>query len=141
MKKIFLILLCLCLFSCKKKTEEDYRPEFIGYWYCPPPYSDAFSFSITIDNNSFAVYRGYENGQEGSSIHGIARANDKHFKIGRIYSFKIIEYPHKIDTASSNVYAPIGPPPWLTSKKANWKMTLKGPILHAGDGSYYKADY
>jgi len=136
---IFFILLCLSLFSCKKKVDENNRPEFVGHWYCP--YGDSgsgtedFSYDITVDDNSNAIYTSHTTlgGGDVSTIHGTARANDRHFKIGRIYSFKVIEYPHKIDTTSSIFI--------VDGKKANWKMTLKGPIFHDGDGSYYKADY
>ncbi|MGD0711327.1 MAG: hypothetical protein ABR968_09115 [Bacteroidales bacterium] len=138
--KIFLLLLCLSLFSCKKKIEDDYRPEFIGHWYCPlsATNNDQFSFSITIDSNSHAVYTEWYAGYQASTtLSGKARADDKHFKIGRFHSFKIIDYPHKIDTASSNVYVI----PQLSSKKPNWEMTLDHPLFYAGKGTYYKADY
>jgi len=136
--EIFFILLCLC--SCKKKVDEDYRPEFIGYWFCPGDYgvsNSDFFYAINIDNNSYAVYSEYDNlggGGPHTQIHGKARANNHHFKIGRIYSFKIEEYPHKIDTATSNNTVPNG-------KKANWKMTLSKTLFHLGKGTYYKADY
>jgi hypothetical protein len=139
--KIFFILLCLSLFSCKKKVDEDYRPEFIGDWWCPPGYggsgTEDFYYNISIDNNSNAVYSEYDNlgsGGPHTQIQGKARANNYHFKIGRIYSFKIEEYPHKIDTATSNNTVPSG-------KKANWKMTLSKTLFHLGAGTYYKADY
>ncbi|MGD0711326.1 MAG: hypothetical protein ABR968_09110 [Bacteroidales bacterium] len=134
--KIFLLLICLSLFSCKKKIEDDYRPEFIGKWYCPSGPNTNYSGPniITVDNNSNAVY--YEN-SSSLSFKGKARANSKHFKIGRFESFKIIDYPHKIDTASSNVYVI----PQLSSKKPNWVMTLDSPLFYLGGGTYYKADY
>lgn len=76
-------------------------------------------------------------GGDVTTIKGVTRANDKHFKIGRIYSFKIVDYPHMIDTSTEihPIYEN------SISKKANWKMSLKGPIFHGGDGVYYKADY
>jgi hypothetical protein len=144
MKNILTIsfFIILVLAGCKKQVEKE-RPEFIGYWYSDN--GADFWYDITIDKDSYAVYSSNSrigSGGGGSSIHGIARANDKKLKIGRIFNFKIIEYPHKIDTTSSNVYIPIRTGSWsITLKKANWEMTLKGPKLHAGDGVYYKADY
>lgn len=137
--KILFTLLCLCLLSCKKKIDEDYRSEFIGNWYSAHNTGADFWYDIKVDSNSYATYTSHTalGGGDLSKIHGIARANDKHFKIGRIYSFKIIEYPHKIDTTSSSIYVQDG----LSNKKANWEMILKGPILHGGDGTYFRADY
>ena len=91
------ILLCLWMTSCKKKVDENYRPEFIGSWYCDwkPGGSDYPMFTIIVDSNSQAVYQEYSDGK-GASISGIARANDRHFKIGRIHHFGIKDYPHKI---------------------------------------------
>ena len=58
-------------------------------------------FTIIVDSNSQAVYQEYSDGK-GASISGIARANDRHFKIGRIHHFGIKDYPHKIDTAADS---------------------------------------
>jgi hypothetical protein len=137
--KIFLLLICLSLFSCKKKIEDNYRPEFIGDWYCPA--YNIYVCRITVDNNSNAVYHERPYGGSGeSTFKGKARANDKHFKIGRFHSFKIIDYPHKIDTALNNTL-------WVPDthtghpKRPNWVMTLDGPLFYMGSGTYYKADY
>jgi hypothetical protein len=135
--KIFFILLCLTLFSCKKKVDEDYRPEFIGYWYCVDDQMNLFT--ISIDNNSHAVYHEVHSDGGGGDIKGKARANDKKLKIGRFSGFDISDYPHKIDTASSRNVPTDNT--GATTKKANWTMTLKGPMLYLGSGTYYKADY
>jgi hypothetical protein len=126
----------LFLFSCKKQVEKD-RPEFIGYWTCNA--GDDFFFHIEIDSNSNAIYQ--ENAYDGkrASIHGKSRATGKKLKIGRMHHFDIAEYPHEIDTASSvDVFTDSK---GSSRKKANWKMTLDGPALYMGTGSYYKADY
>jgi hypothetical protein len=142
------ILLCLCMTSCKKKVDEDYRPEFIGYWYCAPyPFTDDNSYIIYIDKNSDAIYQefSYNNPPPYASdairtIKGKARATGKKLKIGRLATFMLTEYPHKIDTAKSGS-VPIDNT-WSIYKKANWEMTIKssswGPFC---DGVYYKAYY
>jgi len=141
--KVLLFFLCMCLFSCKKKVDDDYRPEFIGYWQSNN--GADWWYDINVDKDSYAIYTSHTNpnigNNIGSTIKGTARANDKHFKIGRIYSFKIKEYPHTIDTTDSNIWIHQIVQNSTISKKANWTMTLEGPILHGGDGVYYKADY
>jgi len=135
---IFFILLCLSLCSCKKKVDEEYRPEFIGYWFCVDDHSYDV-FTIDIDSNSYAVYKEFNSGGgSGASIKGTVRANNNHLKIGRFSSFKIERYPQKIDTSLSTFTIPYADG---THKKADWKMTLKGPLLYMGSGTYYKADY
>jgi hypothetical protein len=135
--KVFFILLCLCLFSCKKKVDDDYRPEFIGYWYCTDDQMNVFS--ITIDNNSHAFYHEELSNGGGADIKGKARANDKKLKIGRFYCFDILVYPYKVDTTLSRIVPTDNT--GATAKRANWVMVLKGPIFHEGAGTYYKADY
>jgi hypothetical protein len=138
---VTVILLCLSMTSCKKKIDENYRPEFIGGWYCDwqPGGTNFNMFSIIVDSNSNAVYQEYGDGK-GASISGIARANDNHFKIGRLHHFDIRVYPHQIDTAGNTA-------PWVPDthtgqmEKPNWSMTLTAPNFYLGSGTYYKADY
>jgi hypothetical protein len=132
--KTLLVLLCLSLFSCKKKIDENYRPEFIGYWFCPPGTFSEYAYDINIDKNSNGVYQMFQGWQVINTIRGIARASNKKLKIGMFHSFDITEYPNKIDTASSKVYIPIRPGLFSDTIKANWRMGL-------ADVYYYKADY
>jgi len=135
-KIILLFLFSLALFGCKKESATQ-RPEFIGFWF--NDYSQDFKFSIDIDENGYGVY--YEKNMEGggTSIKGDARVTDKKLKIGSLHHFTITEYPHQIDTTGSDIWTVTAG--WSTRKKANWKMTLKGPNFYLGDGTYYKADY
>ena len=131
-------ILCLFIISCKKKVDEAYRPEFLGDWQCPIGTSNHdFGFDLSIDNNSNAHYSEYSWDGERDHINGKARANDHHLKIGRIYSFKIEEYPTRIDTNISKVYIYAGG----THPLANWEMKLSKTLFHLGAGTYYKADY
>jgi hypothetical protein len=135
------IFLCLCLTSCKKKVEVDYRPEFIGDWYAS--ISDYNFVHFNISETGWADFDVYW--ESNHFIHkGKARANNRHLKIGRIWFFDIIEYPHKIDTTKERIP--------MTDKNgverlANWKMVLNGikpdVLLMTYDGKleYYKADY
>ena len=136
--KIFLIiLLCLSLFSCKKKIDDAHLPQFIGYWYCPPNTYSAFGYTIYISSDGHGVYQVHDGLQIAETIQGTARANAKKLKIGRIYGFDITEMPQKIDTASSTVHVPLGPDTYAdTTIKANWVM-----ILGQYPAIYYKADY
>jgi len=144
--KASFIIICfsiLVFISCKKKVEEDYRPEFIGYWYCGPyPFTDDNWYDITIDKDSHALYieHSYDDEEGVRKISGKARATNDKLKIGRFATFIISEYPHKIDTTTS----PTVPISEFSSieKKANWKMTIKSSALGPFcDGDYYKADY
>jgi hypothetical protein len=145
---VTVILLCLCMTSCKKKVDEDYRPEFVGEWFCPNNNygsgTEDMLYYMTVDNNSNAVYDEYHvtNGNN-SKYSGKARANNHHFKVGRFISFKIEEYPHKIDTATSTIMVPVPVTTFGSGniKKANWKMTLGSTLFFSGKGTYYKADY
>ncbi len=121
------------------KVDDDYRPEFVGNWMCFD--NTDFIYVITIDKNSNAIYEEIEyGGGDKAKIKGKARANNNKLKIGRFTDFKIIDYPHKIDTATSNIIVDEGH--WMgKSMKANWAMKLKGHSLYMGDGTYYKADY
>ncbi len=142
--KLFLsaILLCLCMTSCKKKVDENYRPEFVGKWHSDIP-GEAYNYiGLEITENSQADYMIY---WEGNATHhkGTARANDNQLKIGRILYLKIVEYPHKIDTAVEKHGAEGPDGSW---RLANWKMTLSGIkpewLLHLSFlTDYYKADY
>ena len=137
--KLFSIILCLALFSCKKKVDEDYRSEFVGDWQCPIETSNHdFGFTLSIDNNGNAHYSEYSWDGERNHIKGKARANDHHLKIGRIYSFKIEEYPTRIDTNIIKVYTYASDG---THPLANWEMKLSKTLFHLGAGTYYKADY
>jgi hypothetical protein len=111
--------------SCKKKIDEEYRPEFIGLWYGTVNYP--IVYSLTIDSKSNAIFDYFNANGDEHFIRGKARANDKHFKIGRFASFKIVDYPHKIDTA--------------TYPRPNWVMTLNHPLFYGSVGSFYKVDY
>lgn len=136
--KIFSIFLCLTLFSCKKKIEDDYRPEFIGFWYCPPNADNEWS-TIDIDNDGNAIYEGntYKL-TPATTIKGKARVNDNKLKIGRFNGFKILVYPYRIE---DTINAPMIPSPtWSTQKKARWTMKIQGGIMHGGGGIYYRAD-
>lgn len=137
-KTIVKLLILFCLLSCKKEVEIE-RPEFIGYWRTIDTNND-FWFDINIDNNSNALYTEHSRigGGAINTIHGIARANRNRLKIGRIYSFKIKEYPQKIDTTSSNIYVYVDNT-CTSMKKATWKMVLNGPKFHMGSGIYYRA--
>jgi hypothetical protein len=138
-KTILFFFISFCLFSCKKEVEKE-RPEFIGFWYAKDDNSSDFSYGIEIDSNSNGEYIEYAYGGSNTMFHGIARANDNRLKIGRTHGFKIINYPNRIDTANSNIFV-FTNKNWGHPKKANWTMTLKGPLLYLGDGVYYKADY
>jgi hypothetical protein len=127
------ILLCLLMTSCKKKVDKDYRPEFIGNWTGWGNYP--IEYSLVIDSNSNASFDYNNANGEEHFIRGKARANDKHFKIGRFASFKIVDYPHKIDTATTTILDP------FTWKKCNWEMTLDHPLFYGKGGTCYKAVY
>ena len=136
------ILLCILMTSCKKKVDDDYRPEFIGKWYSHIPNEQYNFITLEITENGQADYIIY---WEGNDIHhkGTARANNNHLKIGRILYLKIVEYPHKIDTAVEKQYVD-GPNGF--ARLANWKMTLSGIkpdwlLLLSFKTDYYKADY
>ena len=141
-KTITLILCSSLLFACKKRVEKE-RPEFIGLWLTDRQPSDSYWFEIDIDENSNGLYTEHTAVLGGEDVHisGTVRANNKHLKIGRLNSFKILEYPHKIDTANSNVLVPYPDYGSLTYKKANWIMKLDGPMFYIGTGTYYKAEY
>jgi len=136
--KLLFISLGFCLFSCKKKVDENYRPEFVGFWYLSDdPY---FYFSIKIGKDGYGVYQEIQYGLDTSaSIKGYTKANDQKLKIGNLYHFTIIEYPHQIDTAISDTWIPNES--FEHGVKANWKMVLKGPHSYRGSGTYYKSHY
>jgi len=138
------VIFCIILFStigCKKQVEKE-RPEFIGTWFSR--YGSVEYAKIVIDENSNAHYIFMDYGDIKGEHRGTARANDRKLKIGRILSFDILEYPHKIDTTSTSILAPTDAS--LTVwKKANWRMTLSGlhpQLLYLnGTFTYYKVDY
>jgi hypothetical protein len=140
--KILLFVFCISLFSCKKKVDENYRPEFIGKWDSSIPGEPYNHITLDITKDSQADYMIY---WEGNDHHhtGTARANDDHLKIGRVLYLKIVEYPHQIDTAVDKHYVTSDNG---TYKLANWKMTLNGIkpdwlLKLCFKTDYYKADY
>ena len=131
---LFLILIGSCFCSCKNRVEK-VRAEFIGEWQSDD--GGDFTYVLDIDEDSKATYTESSPYGSGGSFMGVARATSTKLTIGRIHTFKIIQYPIRIDTANS--YAHVGyPPNW---KKATWKMELEGPKLYLGTGTYYMADY
>ena len=146
--KIFIsCFFLLLIFSCKKEVTEDFKPEFIGFWFSPPDGdgsgSSDYFFSINIKKNGDGVFTYHKNDccSNEKIRAGKVRASDNILKIGWNNSFLIKTYPEKIDTAKSYHYTPIDPDNSI-SKKANWKMTLEtsffGPKC---SGTFYKADY
>jgi hypothetical protein len=141
---IIISLLLAGLSSCKKQVENG-SPEFIGYWSggAYDSYGYGYMYLNINENSSAYMYiRDTENDHEYDNS-GTARADDEKLTIGGTKYFKIIEYPHPIDTSVER---------WLmynhidnTWKLVNWKMVLDG--LHGtthsnvGNHSYYKADY
>lgn len=131
-------LLLITLSSCKKEVAEE-KSAFIGRWVS---YWDSYNYRIlNVSADSYATYNICSDGVDGH-YEGIARANDKHFKIGRTKYFDIIESPHKIDTSTERHLLPdFGE----GNKLANWKMVLDGmkPGLFYADNTvaYYRADY
>ncbi len=131
----FIGLSVFALFGCKKESATQ-RPEFIGYWR--NPFSYDFVFTIYIYQNGYGDYT--ELNKEGDRLHikGDARVTDEKLKIGCLHHFRIIEYPHKIDTTDSDIFTTTYEG---LRKKANWKMILEAPHFYAGSSTYYKADY
>lgn len=135
----FICILLITISSCKKEVAEE-KNEFIGSWYATIYYDGIATLNISED--SYVTYNIWIEPDNHHKYEGIARANDKHFKIGRTKYFDIIEYPHIIDTATERFLLPdLGE----GNKLANWKMVLDGmkPGLLYADGKYafYKADY
>jgi hypothetical protein len=140
-KLLIIFISILGLFACKKQVEE-VSPEFIGYW-SGGSYAEYGYMYIRINESSGAyVYAlDYNNDHEYDS-RGTARANDKKLTIGGIKYFKIIEYPHQIDTAVEKEY--IFDHTDNTAKLANWKMVLDGlhnSSINVGERTYYKSDF
>ncbi len=133
-KTFIILLLILCSFSCKKRVEKT-SAEFIGEWMCWAG-SDWYYY-LDIDEDSKATYTEDSPYGGGASFSGVARANEDKLTIGGIHTFRIIQYPTKIDTADHE--GAVGFPPNM--KIANWKMVLEGPKLYLGSGTYYMADY
>jgi hypothetical protein len=143
-KKLIFAIICILsvtLSACKKEVSE-VSPEFIGHW-SSEHFGDGNFSILTIDENSNASYHLYFEGDASKEYNGTARADDKHFKIGRTMYFDIIEYPHLIDTSvekhviynqETNQYI-----------LANWKMMLEGmkpEAFHVCERlEYYKIEY
>jgi hypothetical protein len=134
-----IILLLIVLTACKKEVAED-KSAFIGYWY-GNIYEDGI-VTLDVSADSYATYDVWLETDNHHQYEGIARANDKHFKIGRTKYFDIIEYPHVIDTTIERIMVPVHNG---DRKLANWKMVLDGmkPGLFYADSktAYYRADY
>mgnify|MGYP001297511496 CR=1 FL=1 len=138
-KKLLIILVLIFIFSaCKKQVEKD-RNEFVGRWFAK--IAGDYFVDLKIDSNSNAIYMIAWQGN-ATYYHGSARASDRHFKIGRLKYFKIVEYPHKIDTTIEKIHVYDINDKW---KLATWKMKLDGmkpECLHVcGTWTYYKTDY
>lgn len=136
---ILIGLLLLALSACKKEVAEE-KNEFIGSWYATIFYDGIVTLNVSED--SYAKYDVWIEPDNQHHYEGIARANDKHFKIGRTKYFDIIEYPHMIDTSIERQLIPVF---GEGNKLANWKMVLDGmkPGLFYADAqiAYYRADY
>jgi hypothetical protein len=146
MKNILIISIILLagLSSCKKQVENG-SPEFIGYW-TGSPYGNYGYMYLNINKNSraYMYIRDTENDHEYHNS-GTARADDKKLTIGGTKYFKIIEYPHPIDTNVERHSVINYLDNSFSRKLANWKMVLDG--LHGtshsnlGERTFYKADY
>lgn len=136
---IIIIISLLGFISCGKKVE-DKSPEFIGHWFANP-YGGSTHIDIDISENSYATYN-LVMGLGNKTYKGPAHVNNKHLRIGSFRYFKIIEYPHTIDTTIEK--HTIFNYNDNTSKLANWKMVLDGikpnDNYWCGEATYYKAD-
>ncbi|MEI7596083.1 MAG: hypothetical protein WCK02_10075 [Bacteroidota bacterium] len=137
-KTLFLSILLLSLYACKKKVDNE-RPEFCGSW---TGYSDCGSkASLEIAfSNSDTEYDVFIFGTGGTiSYEGHARANDKKLKISQFNTFDIIEYPHKVDTNIVKLNHYEG------DIRPNWQMKLSGlkpALFHVTETfTFYKNDY
>lgn len=128
------------MLACKKQVEKE-RPEFIGEWHSS--IDSTYPVILDIEENSDAIYTVNWDGDNKNVFQGTARANDNTLNIGRAHYFKIIEYPHPIDTTLEKKY--IYEIKSGKGKLANWKMILKGIhpswFIPSGAWTYYKADY
>jgi hypothetical protein len=129
------VLIILFFISCKKEVA-DGKTEFIGHWYAHVEGGDYVTLDISEDSKA-----GYTIHWHGTDNHhdGKVYANDEHLKIGSFINFKVINYPHLIDSIAEPYIIPSD----NSNKKANWKMTLKGPnpsfLFVHGTWDYYKA--
>ena len=129
---LFLISLIILFVSCKKKVEE-INPQLIGKW---ERLGQTIHYTLDINNNSYATYYEKNNSDDTyrKKFKGIARANDNVIKVKGIYKFEIINPPEKIDTSIEKINISLNGDTII----ANWRITLKGPKLYAGDGTYYR---
>jgi hypothetical protein len=136
------ILSLVILGSCRKQVENG-NPEFIGYW-SGGSINEYGRLYIEIDEDSKAyVYASDPENEHYYHSKGTARADYEKLTIGGTKYYKVIEYPHRIDTNVEKVQ--IVDHEHYIKKLANWKMVLDG--LHGsshcnvGTHKYYKADY
>jgi len=138
-------IFCLILITtigCRKQVEKD-RPEFIGYWSGGSYMEYGWTY-IKIESSSRAEVYAYDHENEHEYYrHGKARADDEKLTIGGIKYFKIIEYPHPLDTTIVKHYVINHLD--NSYKLATWIMVLEGMKgfigLDLGTRTYYKADY
>lgn len=140
------MFLFVVVFSGCKKSVTNGRPEFIGYW-CTTGSGESGNIKIILDikENDDADYIEIAESSYHGEKHGKARANSDKLKIGSVYHFKILEYPHIIDTTVEHVhispnysgdqYSPLAP---------NWKMKLSSlipKVYMKGPFTFYKVEY
>jgi hypothetical protein len=138
---IFIISLVM-LSACRKQVENG-NTDFIGYW-SGGTYNEYGYVYVHINENSKAYFHINDRENEHDYItKGTARADHEKLSIGGIKYFKIVQYPHPIDTnVERKLILNHVDNTW---KVANWKMVLDG--LHGtthsnlGNHTYYKADY
>jgi len=136
------LLILIALWGCKKEVVKD-RTEFIGRWHAQINYYDCIM--LYIYENGETHYCINWQGNETNYFEKKTWANDKRLTFGNKY-FKIIEYPHQIDTNVERVFVFNHYANDLSTKLANWKMTLKG-VYPSTDNSFtdtyvfYKPDY
>ncbi|HNW98840.1 MAG TPA: hypothetical protein PKK00_10565 [Bacteroidales bacterium] len=137
----FIFIILITLFACKKQVDKE-RPEFIGLWHACVDGGCTYFVHLSIDEYSHANYMIYWQGKD-IEHGGIAKANDHFLKLKDVFYFKIIEYPHPIDTTIEKYY--VYDYNDGKTKLANWKMILNGPkpsaLYVSGKWTYYKADY
>jgi hypothetical protein len=138
---VIIVCISLCALTACKKEVSDGRSEFIGNW-TSEIFREYNIAHLSIDENSNASFRMYYEGHDRKEYTGKARANNKHFKIGRTRYFDIIEFPHRIDTTVEK-YSYYDS---FSGRKriATWKMVLEGmkpDAFHVCERlSYYRTD-
>jgi len=141
-KIIIFFIILFALLSCKKEDVFD-MPEFIGRWHSQINGYDCIM--LYIFENGATIYTLNWEGNETNYSGKKTWVDEDKLTFGKKY-FKIIEYPHKIDTNIERVYVFNHYANDLSTKLANWKMVLKG-IYPSSENSYtdthvfYKPDY